>query len=152
MSKILFINASEYDNGNTSRLGHEILNGAEYDQLNLVDYKIFQLGQHFEDDQFEKVIAQMQAADTWVICTPVYWHNMSGHLKTWFDRMSEYPHSMWYGKKLALGVQGMEPSDTIEPMKRLMKRFCYLNQMDFLGEATTNREIKELNQKLKQLD
>lgn len=31
MSKILFINASEYDNGNTSRLGHEILNGLDYE-------------------------------------------------------------------------------------------------------------------------
>ena len=122
MSKILFINASEYCNGNTSRLGHEILNGLDYEQLNLVDYKIYQLGQHFDDDQFEEVIAKMQAADTWVICTSVYWHNMSGHLKTWFDRMSGYPHSMWYGKQLGLGVQGMEPSDTIEPMKRLMKR------------------------------
>ena len=132
MGNILFINASEYDNGNTSRLGHEILNGIDYDQLNLVDYKIFQLGQHFDDDQFEEVINKMKTADTWVICTPVYWHNMSGHLKTWFDR-----------------IQGMEPSDTIEPMKRLMKRFCYLNQMDFLGEATTNREIKELNHRLK---
>lgn len=152
MSKILFINASEYGNGNTSRLGHEILNGLDYEQLNLVDYKIYQLGQHFDDDQFEEVIAKMQAADTWVICTPVYWHNMSGHLKTWFDRMSGYPHSMWYGKQLGLGVQGMEPSDTIEPMKRLMKRFCYLNQMDFLGEATTQHEINTLNQKLANLD
>lgn len=76
MSKILFINASEYDNGNTSRLGHEILNGLDYEQLNLVDYKIYQLGQHFDDDQFEEVIAKMQATDTWVICTPVYWYNL----------------------------------------------------------------------------
>lgn len=99
MTKILFINASEYSNGNTSQLGHQILTGIDYDQLNLVDYKIYQLGQHFADDQFEEVIAKMQAADVWLIGTPVYWHNMSGHLKTWFDRMSEYPQSMWYGKK-----------------------------------------------------
>lgn len=58
---------------------------------------------------------------------------------------------MWYGKQLGLGVQGMELSDTIEPMKRLMKRFCYLNQMDFLGEATTQHEINTLNQKLANL-
>ncbi|OAQ03686.1 hypothetical protein A3O11_03045 [Ligilactobacillus aviarius] len=152
MEKILFINASEYDSGNTSRLGHENLNGIDYDQLNLVDYKIFQLGQHFDDDQFEEVISKMKIADTWVICTPVYWHNMSGRLKVWLDRMSEYPHSMWYGKKLVLGVQGMEPSDTIGPMRHLMKRFCDLNQMEFLGEATTNRKIKGLNHGLKKLD
>lgn len=41
----------------------------------------------------------MKAADVWLIGIPVYWHNMSEHLKTWFDRMSEYPQSMWYGKK-----------------------------------------------------
>lgn len=91
MTKILFINASEYSNGNTSQLGHQILTG--------IDYKIYQLGQHFADDQFKEFIAKMQAADVWLIGTPVYWHNMSEHLKTWFDRMSEYPQSMWYGKK-----------------------------------------------------
>lgn len=149
MNKVLFISASEYVDGNTSRLGRKILSQVPFQQLNLVDYRIFQLGQHFSDDEFEQVIAQMQAADLWLIGSPVYWHNMSGHLKTWFDRMSEYPHSMWFGKKVGLGLQGMEPSDTVEPMDRLMRRFADLNQMDFLGTAVTHSEIQELNQKFK---
>ena len=45
---ILFINASQNRNGNTARIGRQLLNGTQYQQLDLVDYKIYQIGQNYQ--------------------------------------------------------------------------------------------------------
>lgn len=49
MNQILFINTSQNRNGNTSKLAARLIK-ENYQQLNLVDYKIYQLGQHYDDD------------------------------------------------------------------------------------------------------
>ena len=46
--KILFINGSPNKNGNTKALADVLLNGREYETLNLTDYKMFRYGQNFE--------------------------------------------------------------------------------------------------------
>ena len=79
--RILFINASPNKNGNTARLAKELLAGKTYDTLNLIDYKIYAYGQEFEDDQFHDVIQKMKAADTVVMGSPLYWHNICGLLR-----------------------------------------------------------------------
>lgn len=58
--KILFINASQNQAGNTSRMGKAFLKDKALDQINLVDYKIYQINQHYPDDQFGKVLARLQ--------------------------------------------------------------------------------------------
>ena len=73
---ILFINGSPNKNGNTAKLAAELLAGKEYETLNLVDYKLYAYGQKFEDDQFSEILEKMKEADTIVIGSPVYWHNM----------------------------------------------------------------------------
>ncbi|WP_158592505.1 hypothetical protein [Lactobacillus sp. ESL0228] len=55
--KILFINASQNQAGNTSRMGKAFLKNKAFEQINLVDYKIYQINQHYPDDQFGKVLA-----------------------------------------------------------------------------------------------
>jgi len=80
-TKILFINGSENRDGNTSHMAKELLGNIPYDQLNLVDYRVDSLGQHFEGDQFSTVLNAMQQADIIIIGTPIYWHTMSGSLK-----------------------------------------------------------------------
>ena len=48
---ILFINGSPNSNGNTAALAKELLQGKEYETLNLTDYRIGSYGQNFEDDE-----------------------------------------------------------------------------------------------------
>lgn len=59
--RILFINASQRQNGNTARVSQRIIT-APHQQLNLVDYKIYQIGQNYPDDQFAQVAEQIQQA------------------------------------------------------------------------------------------
>lgn len=75
---ILFINGSPNKNGNTAHLAQALMDGKAYQTLNLVNYKVYGYGQSFPDDQFSEIVAQMKAADTIVIGSPVYWHSMSG--------------------------------------------------------------------------
>ncbi|EHJ52066.1 flavodoxin family protein [Streptococcus macacae] len=77
---ILFINASPNKNGNTSQLAKQVLAEKNYGSLQLIDYKIYDYGQDFPDDQLEEVLAQVLAADTLVIGSPVYWHSFTGLL------------------------------------------------------------------------
>lgn len=83
---ILFINSSPNKNGNTAKLAEMLMNGKAYQTLNLVDYKVYGYGQNFADDQFTEIVEQMKAADTIVIGSPVYWHNMSGMVRNLIDR------------------------------------------------------------------
>ena len=83
---ILFINASPNKNGNTAKLAKELLVGKEYETLNLIDYKIYAYGQEYVDDQFDEVIQRIKAADTVVMGSPLYWHNICGLMRNFLDR------------------------------------------------------------------
>ncbi len=83
---ILFVNASPNKNGNTAALAKTILDGKEYETLNLIDYKIYAYGQEFMDDQFGEVIEKIKVADTVVMGSPLYWHNICGLLRNFLDR------------------------------------------------------------------
>ena len=52
---ILFINGSPNSNGNTAALAKELLQGKEYETLNLTDYKIGSYGQKLEGDGLGQV-------------------------------------------------------------------------------------------------
>ena len=83
---ILFINGSPNKNGNTAKPAAKLLTGKEYETLELVDYKLYAYGQKFEDDQFSEILEKMKEADTIVIGSPVYWHNMCGAVRNLLDR------------------------------------------------------------------
>lgn len=130
---ILFINASQNRDGNTSKMARQIISPRDFQQINLVDYKIYQIGQNYEDDQFEEVLAKIKNASTIVLGTPVYWHAMSGYLKVLLERLSQMPNpdTILKGKKVSVFVQGADPSDTEGPTKAIFKRFAQLMGMDY---------------------
>ena len=70
----------------------KLLKDQEYQQLDLVDYKLYTLGQNFPDDEFNKVYEKMLDADVQVIGTPVYWYSMSASLRALLDRLYEVVH------------------------------------------------------------
>ena len=89
----------------------QLLGNTQYDQLNLVDYRVDSLGQHFEGDQFDVVLKAMQDADVIVLGTPVYWHTMSGSLKNVIDRMYNVRDTAnLQGKQLYFIIQGADPT------------------------------------------
>lgn len=75
---ILFINGSPNKDGNTARLARELIGDRPYEQLNLAEHKVYGYGQSYGDDDFEDVLARIEAADTLVVGSPVYWHSLSG--------------------------------------------------------------------------
>ena len=58
--KILFVNGSPNRNGHTAGLAKTLLEGREYETLNLTDYKVYSYGQSFPDDQFEEVLEKIR--------------------------------------------------------------------------------------------
>ena len=83
---ILFINGSPNKKGNTARLAAALLGSHDYETLNLTDYRINVYGQRLAGDQFDEVMAKIKAADTIVIGSPLYWHNICGSVRTLLDR------------------------------------------------------------------
>ncbi|KRL36447.1 flavodoxin family protein [Liquorilactobacillus uvarum] len=145
----LFINASQNKDGNTATLGKELLGDIQYEQLNLADYHIHQIGQSSVDkDQFDTVFRKMQDAKNIIIGTPVYWSDMSGYLKTLLDRMGEHEDGSLRGKNVYLLIQGSDPSDAIRPITHVVEHISNTFQMNFIGEATTDEQVSNLHDKL----
>lgn len=149
-TKVLFINASENRDGNTSRMAKSLLGNTPYDQLNLVDYRVDSLGQHFDGDQFDVVLKAMQQADVIVIGTPVYWHTMSGSLKNVIDRMYTVRNNAnLTGKQMYFITQGTAPtSESIQQLKWTMNRFGEYFGMDVKGLAANDAEVEVLRNQL----
>ena len=149
-SKVLFINASENRDGNTSRMAKSLLGNTPYDQLNLVDYRVDSLGQNFEGDQFDVVLKAMQQADIIVIGTPVYWHTMSGSLKNVIDRMYTVRNNAnLTGKQMYFITQGTAPTpESIQQLKWTMNRFGEYFGMDVKGLAANDAEVEVLRNQL----
>ncbi|WP_165062914.1 flavodoxin family protein [Adlercreutzia sp. ZJ154] len=142
----LFINGSPNKRGNTAQLADALMEGRPYDTLDLVDYKIYAYGQHFDDDQLDEVLAAMDGADTVVIGSPVYWHNLSGAVRNLLDRLyGAIDHGRFRGKRLALLFQGAAPAPwMIEAGEYSIKKFCELYGLAYVGMATTRREAEKL--------
>ena len=148
---ILFVNASQNPTGNTHQFGQRFLSGHDYQEVALSQYKVYQLGQDYPDDQFSVIYDQLLAADQIILGTPVYWHTISAYLKVLMERVSQMPVEKvraLAGKQVYLLVQGADPSDTIGPATKLVSRFCKVLGLDFVGAATPNKKFTKLQQKL----
>ena len=144
---ILFINGSPNKNGNTASLAKKLLAGKDYDTCNLVDYKIYSYGQQFEEDQLSEIISKMKAADTIVIGSPLYWHNICGSVRNVLDRFYGLVHqNELSGKKMYFLFQGAAPEKwMLEAGEYTMKRFAGLYGLKYMGMATDEAEAKKLS-------
>lgn len=150
-SKIIFINASRNKDGNTVKMAEKLLEGIEYDQINLMDYTIAFLGQENERDDFQTLLKELEGAKTIVIGTPVYWHSMSGALKTMIDRLYELQDSNYSleGKNLYFFMQGSAPTDlAIESTEYIIERVAAQTGMNLIGVADNDEEINALHEQL----
>lgn len=150
MRRILFINASPNKNGNTAAMARRLLSGRNYITLNLIDYKIYPLGQSYDDDQFDEVIGFMAEPEILVMGSPVYWHSMTGQFRTFLDRIYMSPSKkILAGKDLYFIFQGAAPSaDMLKAGDYTMKTFCRLFSLHYKGMASTLSEAEELGKNL----
>lgn len=138
---LLFINGSPNKTGNTAALAAELLKGQAYDTLNLTDYTIGSYGQELPGDGLDAVIAAMEKAETIVIGSPVYWHNICGSVRNVLDRFyGKVENGTLGGRKLYFVFQGAAPETwMLEAGEYTMQRFAALYGMTY-GGMVTNRD------------
>ncbi len=144
---ILFINGSPNKHGNTASLASELLKGKNYETLNLTDYTIGAYGQPLPGDGLDAVIAAMEKADTIVIGSPLYWHNICGSVRNVLDRFyGRVQNDGLSGRKLYFVFQGAAPEKwMLEAGEYTMTRFAALYGMSYEGMATNMAEAEKLN-------
>ena len=147
---ILFINGSPNKSGNTAALAAELLKGKHYETLNLTDYTIGSFGQTLPGDGLDEVIHAMKQADTIVIGSPVYWHNICGSVRNVLDRFyGKVDGDTLSGHKLYFVFQGAAPEEwMLEAGKYTMNRFATLYGMTYCGMATNKAEADKLSKGL----
>lgn len=138
---LLFINGSPNKTGNTAALAAELLKGQAYDTLNLTDYTIGSYGQELPGDGLDAVIAAIEKAETIVIGSPVYWHNICGSVRNVLDRFyGKVENGALSGRKLYFVFQGAAPETwMLEAGEYTMQRFAALYGMTY-GGMVTNRD------------
>lgn len=151
MERILFINGSPNRDGNTAALAKVLLEGRQYETLNLNDYRLNFYGQTLEGDQLDEVISKMKEADIVVLGSPVYWHNICASVRTLMERFYGYvPDNDFKGKRLFFIYQGAAPTKMmIDDGEYSMSRFAGMYGFNYEGMATNTSEAKTLKGKLK---
>lgn len=147
---ILFINGSPNKNGNTAALAAEMLKGKSYETLNLTDFIIGSYGQSLQGDGLDDVIKAMEKADTIIIGSPLYWHNICGSVRNVLDRFYGRVENVGLsGRKLYFVFQGAAPEKwMLEAGEYTMKRFAQLYGMIYCGMATNKAEAAKLGGKI----
>lgn len=147
---ILFINGSPKKSGNTAKLAAELLKGHDYTTLNLTDYTIGAYGQNLPNDGLDTVIHAMKQADTIVIGSPVYWHNICGSVRNVLDRFyGKVENGSLNGRKLFFVFQGADPEKwMLEAGDYTMKRFAGLYGMTYGGMVTNKLDAARLSKEV----
>jgi multimeric flavodoxin WrbA len=126
---LLAVIGSPRKKGSISRLAENILKGAEEngwqtELINLYDYEIkpcqgcwscVYSGKCFIDDDFQEIFTKLKNADVIILGSPVYWANVSGVMKNFFDRHTGYAmflpkeaqkvHTFSFWKKIKTAVK-----------------------------------------------
>ena len=147
---ILFINGSPNHHGNTASLAAALLKDKKYETLNLTEYTIGAYGQQLPGDGLDAVVAAMEKANTIVIGSPLYWHNICGSVRNVLDRFyGRVQNGGLSGRRLYFVFQGAAPEKwMLEAGEYTMKRFAVLYGMSYEGMATDKAEAERLNKTL----
>ena len=130
--KILAILGSSRKEGNTEYLLGKSLEGIDHSQIRLTDYHIEPITdqRHTEkgfsrvNDDYEKLLEVFLSHDLIIFATPVYWFGMSGQMKVFIDRWSQYMRDDRFNFKEKLAEQkayvivsgGADPKVTALPL------------------------------------
>ncbi|WP_278019869.1 flavodoxin family protein [Flavobacterium ginsengisoli] len=91
-NKKVIILGSSRKNGNTAKIVDKLSKEHNIDVVNLSDYKISHYdyeSKNLGDDFLPLIRGIIEKYDTLIFATPIYWYNMSGIMKVFFDRISD---------------------------------------------------------------
>ncbi|AND63728.1 FMN reductase [Flavobacterium covae] len=92
MSNSVIIVGSSRKNGNTTTIADAIAEQYKMDIINLSDYQFTYYdyeNKNITDDFLPLMKEIIEKYDTLLFATPIYWYNMSGIMKVFFDRFSD---------------------------------------------------------------
>jgi multimeric flavodoxin WrbA len=96
--KVLALLGSTRKDGNSEYLAKKIIEGTDHTIVSLADMNIRTIVdmRHSEEgfspveDDYEELVQLIQDHDILLFATPLYWYGMSGPMKNFFDRWSQY--------------------------------------------------------------
>jgi multimeric flavodoxin WrbA len=137
--KVLALLGSTRKDGNSEYLAKKIVEGTDHTIVSLADLDIKPIVdmRHSEEgfspveDDYEKLVQLIQEHDILLFATPLYWYGMSGPMKNFFDRWSQYLRDERFNlkeeltKKKAYVVISGGPSAQIKGLP-LVQQFNYI--------------------------
>lgn len=91
-SQPLVILGSARKESDVRKLLSLLLEKIDIELLDLLDYPISHYsysGAYPAEDRFQEVVEQLLKHRVVIFATPVYWYSMSGHMKVFFDRLTD---------------------------------------------------------------
>ena len=88
----IIIQGSARSNGSSAKVAHYLQSKTQFKLVHLCELNIHQFDYDFQnqDDDFPALIQEIaNKYNSIIFITPVYWYCMSGHMKTFFDRISD---------------------------------------------------------------
>jgi multimeric flavodoxin WrbA len=157
MNNSVIIVGSSRKDGNTTQIVNEIANQYNIDVVNLSDYNFSYYdyeSKNRNDDFFELIKGIIEKYDTLIFATPVYWYNMSGIMKVFFDRFSDLIRieketgRKLRGKNMAVISNSHDTELDFDFYVPFKKSAEYLG-MTYLGEKHFNADDPDKTKKLK---
>lgn len=155
--KIMTLLGSSRRDGNTEYLVDKALDGVEHKLIYLLDKKMNPIiderhtheGFSYVDDDYEELFLEFLQHDIIFFATPSYWFGMSGQMKIFFDRWSQYLRDSRFDfkkemskKKAYVIVTGNSPDPKIAALP-LIQQFNYI--FDYVGMEFVDYIIGEAN-------
>jgi multimeric flavodoxin WrbA len=151
MSKILVINGSSRENGNTEMFTSLILKDVPHQSIHLRHHTIVPIvdkrhspeGFTPVEDDYDSIIQSVLAHDILVFATPLYWYGMSGHMKLFVDRWSQslrdprfdFKKEMSKKKSFVIICGGDNPSIKALPLVQQFQHIFDYVGTEFIGYA-----------------
>ncbi|WP_299608766.1 NAD(P)H-dependent oxidoreductase [uncultured Aquimarina sp.] len=157
MKKGIIIQGSSRSNGDTHTVVSYLENVTGFDVIDLNQRDINYFDYEFQNkDDFEIIFKNMvQNYQTIVLATPVYWYTMSGVMKVFLDRISDYLYKekdfgrMLRGKEMAM-ISCSNDDDRVEEFSMPFSRSAAYLGMEYVGDVHAWIKNNELSSEVKE--
>jgi len=145
LKKGVIIQASARSNGNTSKIVNAIKSKTQFDVIDLSQKEINHFDYEFKNknDDFNLLFKNIaKKYDIILFATPIYWYTMSGMLKVFLDRISDFLfHEKEFGRLLRgkqMGIVSCGSDATVfEGFEMPFVQSANYLGMDYLGHLHT---------------
>ncbi|GAA0714902.1 flavodoxin family protein [Aquimarina litoralis] len=157
MKKGIIIQGSSRSNGDTHTVVSYLENVTGFDVIDLNQRDINYFDYEFQNkDDFEIIFKNMvQNYQTIILATPVYWYTMSGVMKVFLDRISDYLYRekdfgrMLRGKEMAM-ISCSNDDDRVEEFSMPFSRSAAYLGMEYVGDVHAWIKSNELSSEVKE--